>query len=114
MIDLSRLQMGDKVFWLDSMNDVIAHTFLGAMGNIAVLSGELMENPQKYQNFPAGHSPVLDSSIRNKIAEILDQNETYNPYPVCFVRPENLYEDRQDAENAAWEMQQEKMDIKQD
>lgn len=106
MIDLSKLEMGKQVFWLDEMNDVIAHTFLGAMGNIAVLSGELMENPKKHHGFPAGHVPRIDINIKDKITEILNKNETYNPYPVCFVRPENLYEDKQEADNAAWKILQ--------
>ena len=91
MVDLTCLKMGDTVFWLDSDNDVIKHTYIGSIGNIAVLSGELMENKKAIGNFPIGRVPLIDSNIESKIIKIMKKNETYNPYPVSFVNPEYLY-----------------------
>jgi len=97
MIDITKLKIGDSVFWLDSDNDIIEHTYIGNVGEVVILSGKLSEKGINENGFPIGGSPLIDRNIGDKIVEIAKQNNTYNPFLVCFAKLENLYETKDEA-----------------
>ena len=99
MIDTIKLQAGDSVFWLDDMDDVIEHTYLGTINDVVILSGELM-NGKEIKGFPVPKIPLVDHDIFTKIRELAEQNETYRYYPVCFAKQEHLFITKEEAENS--------------
>ena len=101
MIDTNKVKIGDSVFWLDSDNDVIEHTYLGCIGAYCIVSGELMLC-QTYSDFPPSRKPLVDHDIEVRIAAIADHNLAYNRYPVCFVYPEYLYATKMEADDESF------------
>lgn len=104
MIDVKKMELGDSVFWLDSDGDIIEHTYIGNIGRVGMLSGELTPRGINPNGYPTGHFPIIDKNIGNKISEMAEKNETYNPYPICFVDIKNLYKTKYEAENALYEL----------
>lgn len=99
VIDATKLQPGDIVFWLDDMDDIIPHTYLGIINDVVILSGELM-NGKEIKGFPVGKIPLLDRDILEKIQKLAERNETYSYYPVCFAKQEYLFKTKEEAENS--------------
>ena len=95
---------GDSVFWLDSDGDILEHTYIGRIEDIAILSGEQTERGINKSGYPTGGLPLLDKDIQNKIINFAKQNKAYNPYPVCFADVKNLYGSKQKAELALEEL----------
>lgn len=99
-VDSISFKTGDSVFWLDSDGDIIEHTYIGNIGDIAILSGEMTERSINGSGFPIGGFPLINRYIQNKIIDIAKQNRTYTTYPVCFADVKNLYASKHKAESA--------------
>ena len=101
MIDVNKISTGDSVFWLDNELCVLEHTYIGNIGSIGIVSGEI--TPPDYSGkFPIGSCPLIDHSISAKIKVLVDANEPYSPFPVCFVDVKNLYRTKQEAEEVMY------------
>ena len=61
-----------------------------------------MQVESKYSFF-TGELPLVDHNISVKVNELADCNEHYfHTYPVSFVRPEHLYESKQEADTVMY------------
>lgn len=74
-------KLGDTVYCMDDMGDMIAYTFIASAGDFVIVTADrVVEN------------------ISEQMKSI--SNDTFETYPVNIFRKENVYTDKREAEKA--------------